>query len=178
MNTESFAKLIVGALYSDPQWLEQAKVQMRELEWNIQHQSLEFPFDQTDYYAIEMGNSLKRCFLSMEGVKASEFSADWKLRTLAIENRLSRAGKRRINLDPGYLDLQRVVLLSGKEGPQKIYLRNGVWADLVLLKDKGGYRDLPWTFPDLRDGRYNDFLLQVRAEFKAEIFLRTKVCEV
>ena len=45
-------------------------------------------------------------------------------------------------------------------------------ADLVLLKDKGGYRDLPWTFPDLRDGRYNDFFLHVRAEFKAEISLR------
>lgn len=178
MNTESFAKLIVGALYSDSQWLEQAKEHMRKLDWNIQHQSLELPFDKTDYYALEMGNSLKRCFLSMEGVQALEFSADWKLRTVAIENRLSRTGKRRINLDPGYLDLQRVVLLSGKDGPQKIYLRNGVWADLVLMKEKEGYRDLPWTFPDLRDGRYNDFFLQVRAKFKGEISLRTKVLEV
>ncbi|HHZ77852.1 MAG TPA: DUF4416 domain-containing protein, partial [Candidatus Lambdaproteobacteria bacterium] len=33
----------------------------------------------------------------------------------------------------------------------------------------GSYRDLAWTFPDLRDGRYNDFFLQVRAELKAEI---------
>ena len=155
-----------------------AKEQMRKLDWNIQYQSLEFAFDQTDYYAPEMGNSLKRCFLSMEGVQALEFSADWKLKTVAIENRLSRTGKRRINLDPGYLDLQRVVLLSGKEGPQKIYLRNGVWADLVLMKEKEGYRDLPWTFPDLRDGRYNDFFLQVRAKFKGEISLRTKVLEV
>ena len=175
MNTESFSKLIVGALYSDPQWLEQAKVLMRKLGWNVQHQSLEFHFDQTDYYATEMGNCLKRCFLSMEGVKASEFSADWKLSTQSIENRLSRAGKRRINLDPGYLDLQRVVLLSGKEGPQKIYLRNGVWADLVLLKDKAGYRNLPWTFPDLRDGSYNDFFLQVHAEFKAEKSLSSNI---
>ena len=178
MNTESFAKLIVGALYSDPQLLEQAKVQMRKLEWNIQYQSLEFPFDQTDYYAPEMGNRLKRCFLSMKGVQSLEFSADWKLSTVAIENRLSHTGKRRINLDPGYLDLQRVVLFSGKEGPQKIYMRNGVWADLVLLKDKQGYRDLPWTFSDLRDGRYNDFFLQVRSEFKAEISLSTKDREV
>jgi len=178
LNTESFAKQIVGALYSNPKWLERAKVQMRELDWNVQHQSLELPFDQTDYYAPEMGKSLKRCFLSMEGVQSLEFSADWKIITTEIENRLSRTGKRRINLDPGYLDQKRVVLLSGKEGPQKIYLRNGVWADLVLLKDKEGYRSLPWTFPDLRDGRYNDFFLQVRTELKAEISLRTKVREV
>ena len=39
---------------------------------------------------------------------------------------------------------------------------------LFLLKNKGGYRDLAWTFPDLRDGRYNEFFLQVRAEFKVE----------
>jgi hypothetical protein len=92
-----------------------------------------------------------------------------------IENRFRRNGKRRINLDPGFLDLHRVVLLSGKEGPQKIYLRDGVWADLVLLKNKGGYRDLAWTFPDLRDGRYNDFFLKVRAEFKEEISLSSNI---
>jgi hypothetical protein len=90
---------------------------------------------------------------------------------MEIETRLSLDGKRRINLDPGYLDFHRVVLLSGKEGPQKIYLRDGIWADLVLLKDKGGFRELAWTFADLKDGCYNDFFMQVRAEYKAEIKL-------
>ena len=101
-------------------------------------------------------------------MQSLEFSADWKLKTAEIEQQLSNKGKRRINLDPGYLDLSRVVLLSGKEGSHKIYLRNGVWADLVLLKDKGGYRNFPWTFPDIRTGRYDDFFLQLRTEFKKE----------
>ena len=69
----------------------------------------------------------------------------------------------------GYLDFHRVVLLSGKEGPQKIYLRDGIWADLVLLKERGGYRELTWTFSDLKDGRYDDFFIKVRAKYKAEI---------
>ena len=122
-----------------------------------------------------MGDGLKRRFLSVRGIYRLESSADWKLRMVEIENQLSLDGKRRINLDPGFLDLHRVVLLSGKEGPQKIYMRNGVWADLVLLKDKGGYRDLAWTFPDLRDGRYNDFFLQVRSEFKFENSFSTNI---
>ena len=168
LKPEYFAKLIVGAIYSDPHWLEQAKTEMCELTWKIQRQSEEFAFDQTEYYAAEMGSNLKRCFLSVEGLMTLESAFNWKLKLVEIEKRLSKSGKRRINLDPGYLDLHRVVLLSGKEGAQKIYLRNGVWADLVLLKDKGGYRDLPWTFPDLRNGRYNDFFMQVRAELKAE----------
>jgi hypothetical protein len=177
LKTEYFAKLIIGALYSDQQWLEQAKMEMQCLNWVIQLQSEELPFDKTDYYTREMGRELKRCFLSIEGLQSLECSVDWKFKTLEIENLLSFDGKRRINLDPGYLDFHRVVLLSGKEGPQKIYLRDGIWADLVLLKDKGGFRELAWTFPDLKDGFYNDFFMQVRAEYKAEIMLNKKLRE-
>jgi len=51
MSNDFFAKLIIGALYSDPHWLEQAKLKLLELNWIIQQQSAEFPFDKTDYYA-------------------------------------------------------------------------------------------------------------------------------
>ena len=168
MCKKSYVKLIIGAIYPDPQWLIKAISSMQRQGWEIQYQSQEFPFDQTDYYSTEMGEGLKRCFQSIRGLQSLEFSAGWKLKTAEIEQQLSSKGKRRINLDPGYLDLSRVVLLSGKEGSHKIYLRNGVWADLVLLKDKGGYRNLPWTFPDIRIGSYNDFFLQIRKEFKKE----------
>ena len=168
MNKKSYAKLIIGAIYSDSQWLLKAKSAMQRQSWEIQHLSQVFPFDQTDYYSTEMGEGLKRCFLSIKGLQSLELTTDWKLKTVEIEQQLSNKGKRRINLDPGYLDLSRVVLLSGKEGSHKIYLRNGVWADLVLLKEKGGYRNFPWTFPDIRTGRYDDFFLQLRAEFKKE----------
>ena len=161
-------KLIIGAIYADPLWFVKAKSAMKGHGWEVQHQSQVFPFDQTDYYSTEMGEGLKRCFLSIKGLQSLELSADWKLKTVEIEHQFSNKGKRRINLDPGYLDLSRVVLLSGKEGSHKIYLRNGVWADLVLFKDKGGYRNLEWTFPDIRTGHYNDFFLQIRAEFKKE----------
>jgi len=168
MTKNSYVKLIIGAIYADPQWLIKAKSAMQRQGWEIKYQSQEFPFDQTDYYSTEMGEGLKRCFLSMKGLQSPEFSADWKLKTVEIEQQLSNKGKRRINLDTGYLDLSRVVLLSGKEGSHKIYLRNDVWADLVLLKEKGGYRNFTWTFPDIRTGRYDDFFLQLRAEFKKE----------
>ena len=39
---------------------------------------------------------------------------------------------------------------------------------LILLKDKGGYKNFPWTFPDISTGRYDDFFLKIRAEFKRE----------
>jgi len=174
VDKKSYAKLIIGAIYADPQWLMKAKLAMQRQGWEIRHQSQIFPFDQTDYYSTEMGEGLKRCFFSVKGLQSLEFSADWKLKTAEIEQQLSNKGKRTINLDPGYLDLSRVVLLSGKEGSHKIYLRNGVWADLVLLKVKGGYRNFPWTFPDIKTGCYDDFFLQLRAEFKKE---KSLVCK-
>ena len=168
MSKKLYAKLIIGVIYADPQWLLKAKLAIKRHSWEIDNQSQEFVFDQTDYYSKEMGDGLKRCFLSIKGLQSLEFSAEWKLKTLEIEKQLSNKGKRRINLDPGYLDLSRVVLLSGKEGSHKIYLRNGVWADLILLKDKGGYKNFPWTFPDISTGCYDDFFLKLRAEFKRE----------
>ena len=163
-----YVKFIIGVIYAEPQWLVRAKSVMKVHGWEVQHQSQVFPFDQTDYYSNEMGEGLKRCFLSIKGLQSLEFSAEWKLKTLEIEKQLSNKGKRRINLDPGYLDLSRVVLLSGKEGSHKIYLRNGVWADLILLKHKEGYKNFPWTFPDISTGRYDDFFLKICAEFKRE----------
>jgi len=63
-----YAKWIFGAIYSDSCWLEQAKEQLEKQNCKIQHQSPEFTFDQTDYYASEMGTRLKRRFLSVSGI--------------------------------------------------------------------------------------------------------------
>ena len=73
------------------------------------------------------------------------------------------------NLDPGYLDLHKVVLLSGKEGPQKIYLGGGIWADLNLIRKAGRFKALPWTFPDLRESRYHPFFERVRENLKLDL---------
>ena len=177
LKPEIYVKLIIGAIYSDVQFLDSAKRQMANLNLFIKNQSKEFPFDLTEYYKSEMGPNLKRCFLSIKGLQKLEYSFKWKLKMVQIENQLRQLGKRRINLDPGYIDYHRVVLLSKKEGPQKIYIRKGVWGDLVLLNVKGGFKHLPWTFPDLQDGRYDNFFLQTLNEFKKEKKTSKKIFE-
>ncbi len=168
MESEVYIKLIIGAIYSDIRFLELAKSEINQLNHFIKTQSEEFSFNLTEYYSQEMGHNLKRCFLSIGGLQKLENSFEWKLKMVKIENNLSQSGKRRINLDPGYVDFQRVVLFSRKQGPQKIYIRKGVWGDLILLKKKNGFQDLPWTFPDFRRGNYNNFFLKALKEFKEE----------
>ena len=116
-----------------------------------------------------MGSGLYRSFLSSKGLYPVEQSVSLKNETNSWENEWKEAGKRTLNLDPGYLDLHKVVLLSGKEGLQKIYLGGGTWADLNLIRKARRFEALPWTFPDLRESRYHSFFERVRENLKLDL---------
>ena len=75
-------------------------------------------------------------------------------------------GGRRVNIDPGYMDYYKIILASFKEGPQKVYLGEGVYADPILLFFEGEYGPLPWTFPDFKSGLYRDDFREIRALYK------------
>ena len=119
MNKKSYAKLIIGAIYSDPQWLLKAKSAMQRQKWEIQHQSQVFPFDQTDYYSTEMGEGLKRCFLSIRGLQSLELSADWKLKTTEIEQQLSNKEKEELILTLDILICPELYCFLGKKALTK-----------------------------------------------------------
>ena len=133
----------------------------------IDHRGEARPFGLTDYYEDEMGPDLHRTIVSFEPLRAATELVDAKLATAAIEERLSEGGNRRVNVDIGYLDFFKVVLASFKEGPQKIYLGSGVYADPILLYNDGAFEVLPWTFPDFRTGAYDPELAAIRRLYKA-----------
>lgn len=124
------------------------------------------PFDGTDYYEDEMGAGLSRAIISFEPLRAPTELVQTKLDTAAIEEDLSEAGARRVNVDPGYMDYYKIVLASFKEGPQKIYLGSGVYADPVLLYFDGEFAPLQWTFPDFKAMTYRDEFRAIRSLYK------------
>jgi hypothetical protein len=124
------------------------------------------PFAGTDYYEDEMGPGLSRFVISFEPLRDATEIVQAKLDTAAIEEDLSGERGRRVNIDPGYMDYYKIVLASFKEGPQKIYLGNGVYADPILLFYEGEYAPLQWTFPDFKAGVYREELLAIRALYK------------
>jgi hypothetical protein len=126
-------------------------------------------FDRTDYYEDEMGPVLERFIISFAELRPATELVGLKLRTYEIEQRLGTAGCRRANIDPGYLDFHKLVLASFKEGPQKIYLGEGVWADPILLYQHGEFRTLPWTFPDFKAGIYTEDLTAVRERYREQM---------
>lgn len=113
------------------------------------HDSGPLAFDHTQYYDRELGSPLFRRLAAFDTPLPQDELAAVKHFAMGLEARLSRAdGRRRLNLDPGMITLERLVLATGKGFTHRIYLRQGIYADLTLIYQKGAWRTLPWTFPD------------------------------
>lgn len=133
------------------------------------HRSPVFSFEHTDYYTEEMGHQLKRNLLSFENLIKPESLAEIKHLTRVMENQFRVTGKRMLNLDPGYLDYDKVVLASAKYGRQKIALDNGIFADPTLEFTNHRFYPFPWTFPDFSTDLYYNDLLTIRNIYKHQL---------
>lgn len=152
----------VSILYADRAAHQKAVNQLEEQLGPFAHQSPAFPFDFTDYYAAEMGSPLYRTFHVQGTLQSAEQMIPIKQACLRVENELKNKGNRTVNLDPGYLDLYKLVLASEKFRGHKIYLGEGICADLTLLLGRKSVKPFPWTFPDFRCDRYYPFILEMR----------------
>ena len=79
-----------------------------------------------------------------------------------IESFFSVSGKRKINLDPGYITLAKVVLASTKNYSHRIYLGKGIYAELALLYKNRQFIAMPYTYNDYKDIRYLNMFMKVR----------------
>jgi hypothetical protein len=95
--------------------------------------------------------------------------AEIKLATNAMEQACVVDGRRRVNIDPGYLLLERFVLATGKNYSHRIHIGRGIYADLTLIYRRGGYQPLPWTYPDYADQPLRLFLLAVRRKYAVDL---------
>jgi hypothetical protein len=128
------------------------------------------PFDVTTYYEPEFGAPLFRRLLSFERPLPLDALAGVKVATNEME-RASAApdGRRLVNLDPGYVTLERLVLASGKNFTHRVYLGQRIWADLTLIYQGGDWVSLPWTFRDYASAPVQAFLTRVRDGYHREI---------
>lgn len=105
----------------------------------------------TDYYSKEMGDNLKRVILFSNKKEFRDELVSKKLWADKLEHQFSIDGKRRVNIDVGYISLEQVVLATGKPYSHRIYLGKGVYTDLVFTFQNKSYQTLPWTYPDYAD---------------------------
>jgi hypothetical protein len=133
----------------------------------IDYTSVDLPFTYTHYYDEEMGIPITRFFISFLRLVDPGTLARIKRETNLLESRFAEAGKRKVNIDPGLLNLGRFVLASSKDGSHRIALSNGVFAEVTLMYERGRYRPLEWTYPDYRSDPYLEILADIRKLYKA-----------
>jgi len=163
------AKLLISLFLQDKDLIAPVVEDLRSLWGDMGQVSAWFPFDFTSYYASEMGEPLFRRVMTFEGLIQQSTLASIKQETNTIEAAYARAGRRRVNIDPGYLLAERFVLATGKNFTHRIYIGGGIYADLTLIFQKGAFRTLPWTYPDYADKRLQAFLTSVRNRYLYEV---------
>lgn len=169
------AKLVLGLFLHERALWPKVAAQLKAAFGAIDMISPWFVFDYTDYYASEMGSPLHRRLMAFNTLIEQEALANIKCRTNALELSYAVQGRRRVNLDPGYLLLERFVLASGKNFTHRIYIGQGIYADLTLLFQKGAFRTLPWTYPDYAAQDMRWFLTQVRRKYAADLVAWQKI---
>ena len=122
-------------------------------------------FNHTRYYSAEMGSPLYRRMVVFRKLIEQQDLADIKNNTNRIEARYADAGRRRVNIDPGYMLPERFVLATGKNYSHRIYIGKGIYADLTLVYHSGSFQPLEWTYPDYREDRMRSYLNATRRKY-------------
>ena len=124
--------------------------------------SSRFDFGFSDYYNEEMGDDLSREFISFKKLISRDNIVEIKIYANYLEEKYSTKGRRTINIDPGYLSAEHMVLSTGKGFSHRPYLGKGVYADLTLLFQDNKFKSLEWTYPDYKTEQIQNYFYELR----------------
>jgi hypothetical protein len=164
--TES-VKLFCGFIYREENINFQVEKVLCENYGETEYRAGPFPFTFTDYYEKEMGKGLKRKFMAFKKVVSPERLYQVKIFTNQLESKFTTSkGQRKINIDPGYITLSKVVLFSTKDFYHRMYLGEGIYGEVTMSYTKGAFSFFPWTFPDYQTEEYLEFFRKLRKKHK------------
>jgi len=158
-------KLLMSTIFTDGDLLKSILEVLSEHYGSIDFISDQMPFHYTDYYTEEMGSPLARRFIFFDVLIPPESLPDVKLLANDVEHRFSVRGKRRVNIDPGYISQAHLILATGKGYTHRPYLRDGIYADLTLMYRGKTFHSLPWTYPDYSAKPVIDMFNRIRSKY-------------
>jgi hypothetical protein len=167
------ALLVVAAFSRHPDALAWAAEQLQHTYGPVARTSPPFDFHQTAYYEPTMGPNLRKQLFACERLVAAELLPAIKLHTNELERRLAATGAypepRPLNLDPGLLTLGKFLLATTKDQAHRVYLRDGIYAEVTLRFQAGAYEPWPWTYADYREEALRAVLKEFRGYYKQRL---------
>lgn len=138
----------MGVLLQNPALLEPVTSRLESLYGPILHISPLGLFTFTDYYDKEMGTKPYRCYLRFKTLVDPARLSAIKIETNALEELYRVDEGRRVNLDPGLLSLENLILATTKNRSHRIPLMDGIYAELTLQYENSGFHGFSWTYAD------------------------------
>jgi hypothetical protein len=131
------------------------------------------PFVDTDYYAAEMGADLHKFLYAFERLidpaelpRLKQQSNNWEAQ---YRDSHSHSETRPLNLDPGYLTEAKLVLATTKDRDHRVYLSQGIYAEITLYYCGGHWQHREWTYPDYRQAVYHAFFDRCRHYYRQRL---------
>ncbi len=146
--------LLMFALMWQPKKVENLKKVEETLQENfgeIISQTEVFSLPYSKYYEREMGENLQKKFIVLSSLVHKGKLVELKKFSMSLEDRYRINGNRTVNIDPLYLEEFQVVVATSKYRGNRIYLKDGIYADLELLYYNGSYQPMLWTYLDYKN---------------------------
>ena len=163
-------KLVIGIFGGELSLIEGAKGNLERKFGKVDYESSVLPFNKTDYYQTEMGENLKRKFYTFKNLISPELLPDIKVFTNHLEKKLAgESGNRRVNIDPGYVSLAKFVLATTKDYSHRLYLKQGIYAEVTFGFENESFQAREWTYPDYCQKEYIEIFNQIRKIYKEQL---------
>ncbi|MGD8794619.1 MAG: DUF4416 family protein [Anaerolineae bacterium] len=167
--THQPVKLMASLLTGDLSLLAPIKEALVGAFGAIDFASEMLPFDHTDYYEAEFGPGLARQIVTFRRLVPPEALPAIKRQTNEMEWAFAGEAGRRVNVDPGYVSLNKLVLATTKNHAHRLYLGEGIYGEVTLAYRQGRFRPWPWSYPDYASEAYCALFGRIRLDYKAQL---------
>lgn len=164
-------KLIFGMLATNVELFEKIERRIAYDYGDIERSSEIIPFTYTNYYVEEMGESIFRKWISCKDLIYEYELVEVKQHTNNLEKLFmpQSANGRIVNIDPGIITLDKLILATTKNFTHRILMSEGIFAEVTLnFKKHEGFFPNPWTYPDYKDPKNIEFFNLIRNDLKQQ----------
>lgn len=162
-------KLVIGVLSVKPEAHPRLLALLEDAFGPIELVTEAVPFGYTDYYDREMGAQPDRFFIVCKNLVDPALLSQFKLRSNQIEEEFMESGNRKINLDPGILSAESLILATTKNRSHRIPLDNGIYGEVTLMYRNKAFQSFPWTYADYASITFKAFFSRLRASYLEQL---------
>jgi hypothetical protein len=76
---------------------------------------------------------------------------------------------RPINIDPGYVHRYKIILATTKDHSHRVYMREGIYAEVTLHWHQNTWTPWPWTYADYQSKEAAAFFLRARTAYLEQL---------